>query len=225
MKKTFFRTLKSFGTDERGHIASVEFVLLAVPAILIVLSVVQTVMIAQAVTVLENAAYSAARSALVHRCRPLSPLSGEQSAVSLARGALGTFTCDNDEADARALTAARLALLPISASNGRSMSRQGACDFPDALIDFIVGAGVRAELREAVEHKACYAFEDGNVEVDIRWVGALSGVTVARDVPPIEATVRFRLPVFLPVHGIFSTGERSGDNSHYREISATVALL
>jgi len=233
--------LNRFLRDERGAAASLEFAMLSIPAILIVLAVVQTIMLARAMVVLEHAAYAAARSALVHHCRPVAPFEGEENLFSLGAEVWGNLNCSTDDATAEVqavvLRAAQLAVIPISASNGDARARRPQCDYPEGLVDFVIGAGVRPGLRDAVAEQACYAFEPGNVEVEFRWTSPLDLVLdggLAQTIgdtftvyalPPIEATVRFKMPVFVPVQGIFSDGRRNADGTHYRNIEATVTLL
>jgi hypothetical protein len=216
--------IRTYLRDERGGAPSIEMTLIAIPMIVIVLAVVQVIMLARATVVMEHAAYAAARSALVHACRPITPLAGGENLFSVAAGVWGGLSCDDTHTREQALRAAQLAVIPISASNGDSRARQGDCGHPEAAVDLIIGAGVRQGLREAVEAKACYAFEPENVDVEFAWTSTMIGVSSARGLPPLEATVTFRMPVFLPVRGVFSDGRR-GDGTHYRTISATVNLL
>jgi len=216
-------SLKKFIRDDRGA-SSVEFALLSVPAIIVIIAVVQTVLLARATIVLEHAAYAAARSALVHRCRPISPMTGDENLFSSASEIWGAFNCDETEADARILGAAQLAVIPISTSNGNSRRRQSSCRHPDAAVAFIIGAGVREGLRDAIDEQACYAFEPGNVQVEVDWNTLPSGLSVVSALPTLSATVTYRMPVLIPVRGIFSDGRRE-DGTHYRVIEATVNLL
>lgn len=217
-------TAAAFLRGESGAVTSLEFVLLAIPAIIIVLALVQMAQLARASVILEQAAYAAARSALVHRCRPISPMAGPENLLQAAAAVWGAANCDETESNAQALRAARLAVIPLASSNGKARARQGGCGFPEALVDFMVGAGVREGLREAVAEMACYAFEAENVTVTVDWVTAVPGVSLLSALPPIEATVTFRMPVFVPVRGIFSDGRR-GDGTHYRTLTATARVL
>lgn len=215
--------MRRFVGDRRAMVASVELVMLALPATLLVLAIVQLMMLARATVVIEHAAYAAARSALVHRCRPVVPLQGSENLFSTADAFWGALSCDESEADAQALRAAQLALIPIGASSTRATDR-GNCIYPEAAVEFIMGAGVRPGLRGAVENKICYVFEQDNVAVEVDWSTTLEGVSIVRALPTLEATVVFRMPVFIPVRALFSDGQRD-DGSHYREITATVSLL
>jgi Flp pilus assembly pilin Flp len=216
--------VRTFLADDTGGAPAIEFTLLAIPAIIIVMALVQTAILARATVVMESAAYAAARSALVHKCQPISPFAGGGDLFSSAGSLWGALRCNESDAQDQALRAARLAVIPISSSSRQSRARQGQCPHPDAAVAFIVGSGVRDSLREAVDEMACYAFEDGNVTVQVRWATLVPGLSITSALPPIEATVTFRMPVFMPVRGVFSDGRR-GDGTHYREISATVTLL
>jgi len=205
--------------DDRGG-ASVEFVLIAVPMIIIAFCVVQFMLLAQAMIVIKGAAHAAARSALVHSCPPMSV---ESAAGNLFGAVAGLFNGCADDPE-KWETAARIAVLPISASNGQSEARQNGCDYPEALVAFLMRDAVRDGLDETVRAKACYAFEPDNLNVQVEWQTQLMGVQITEGPPPIRATVQFKVPLLVPTRMIFNSGSR-GDDTFYWIGEATATLL
>jgi Flp pilus assembly pilin Flp len=216
LAESFVRFLK----DDDSGAAALEFTLVAIPLILVAFTVIQFMLMAQAVIVMKQAAYAAARSALVNACQPISISSASGNIFGAAADLLwNSCTPNPNEWE----TAARIALLPISASNDKSRARQGGCAYPEALIT-ILKQGVRSGLTPTLKNKACYAFEPDNVAVGIKWETQIAGVTLTKGPPPITATVQFKLPILAPVRMIFSNGSR-GDGTKYWQGEVKVTLL
>ncbi|MGR3615311.1 MAG: TadE/TadG family type IV pilus assembly protein [Paracoccaceae bacterium] len=217
-----WRGVRSFLGDERGG-ATFEFVLMSLPLIVIGFVVVQFMLLAHASIVIKSAAHAAARSALVNKCIDTSLVEGFNNPVAV----VGAFMNGCDDAPEKWEDAARMALIPISASNEKSEARQNdGCQYPDALVSYLQQDGVRSSLQDALHHKACYAFEDANSQIEVEWVGQLGdfGIQLVEGPPPMRATVSFRVPLLAPTRKIFNSGER-GDNSSYWTGEATVELL
>jgi hypothetical protein len=215
--------IRTFLRDETGSTAPLEFVLLSIPMIILSFCVVQFMLMAQASIVMQHAAYAAARSAIVHKCPPFSLQSANGGLFGVAKAVWGGCT-DTAEKKKQWENAARIALIPISASNGKSEARQSGCAHPEALVKLMHDAAGTQRLDETLKAKACYAFEPDNVRVETEWVGLVPGVTFAKTIPPLKATVKFRLPLLTPTRMIFNSGER-GDNTFYWQGEAEVVLL
>ena len=219
------RRVIRFFHDEQGG-ATFEFVLMSLPMIVIGFVVVQFMLLAHATIVIKSAAHAAARSALVNSCIDTSLIEGFDNPVAV----IGSFMSSCEDQPQKWEDAARMALIPISASNPKSEARQNnGCSYPDALVNYLQQDGVRSSLSQALHHKACYAFEEDNVSVEVDWVGQLddfgiSGIQVTEGPPPMRATVGFRVPLLAPTRKIFNSGERS-DNSTYWTGEATIELL
>jgi Flp pilus assembly protein TadG len=217
-RKSAIKAGTDFFNDESGGLPALEFVLVSIPAILLSMSIVQYMLFANSVIVMRSAAYAAARSALVNHCPPIE-LTG--ALANIATAAMNSCTPNNAEI----LNAARIALIPIASSSPKSKARQGSCSFPDALPAIIVGAMRNSSnMKQAFEHKACYAFEPGNVTVDIKWDDLWGGLTIGKKMPPVTAKVTFKLPLLAPVRAIFFNG-RFSDGVHYYQTSVEVTLL
>ncbi len=217
-KEKAIKATNNFYNDEAGSMPAVEFILVSIPMIMISMCILQYMLFANSVVVMRSAAHAAARSALVHHCPPLE-LTGALG--NLATAAMSKCTPNN----AKILDAARIALIPIAPSSTRSKARQGSCGFPDALTAIIVGAMRNSSnMKQAFEHKACYAFEPGNVKVDIKWDDMWGGMTIGKKLPPVTAKVTFRLPLLAPVRAVFFNGKHS-DGVHYYETSVEVTFL
>ena len=217
LRKSFTEYLME---DENGA-AALEFTLVAIPLILISFCVNQFMLMAHGVIVMKQAAYAAARSALVNACQPISISSASGNLFGAAAGLLWNSCTPKPE---EWKTAARIALIPISASNGKSRARQGGCNYPEALIILMQKDAVRSGLKTTLEEKACYAFEPDNVAVSVEWKTQILGVTLTKGPPPITATVQFKLPILAPVRMIFSNGSR-GDGTKYWQGEVKVTLL
>ena len=211
--------------NRSGAVHALEFLFVSIPVILCMIAIVQFIFIAQTMVALEYAAYSAARSALVHSCRPVPLLAPGQSVFGVLKGVWGTDDCDEpSSATGRWATAARIAIIPVSPSSTKSAARQGECGYPAASVDFLAVGPVGEPLRDALHHKACYAFEANNVQVSLKWELGKGGMALVKTLPPITATVQYRAPVFVPVRGLFATDRRE-DGTYYRLLTAEATVL
>mgnify|MGYP000014701824 CR=1 FL=1 len=211
------RLFRCFRRDETGA-SSLEFTLLAVPLILLTFVIVQFMMLAHAMVVIKGAAHAAARSALVNKCRPPSVAGVAGNPLGAAAGALVSSCSDQAE---KWETAARLALVPISASYDRG----GNCDYPEALVELLQEDAVRTSLAETLEHKACYAFEPENVTVQVEWESQIFGLHLTDTPPPVTATVTFRVPLLAPMRKVFGGSAGTVGGTYYWQGEATVTLL
>jgi TPR repeat protein len=192
--------------------------MLVLPVLLVVFgAVAQTTLLTQSRLHLEQAAYAAARAALVHKCPPFNLISLLKSPVAALRG---TDCTDNPQAWEDAARWALVAAAPTSAfAAGR-----GACPDIRAGREVILGTGMVDGLDAAVTNALCYAYEPGNVEVTVEWEqDFLSLVTDAQRLP-IRATVRFRYSLSTPFRRFVADGQR-GDGTYWRWGSASVVLL
>lgn len=217
LKKAFC----AFYRNERGGLPSLEFALISPIMIIFVFCVIQFMLMAHAQIVMRQAAYAAARSALVNDCPPISFESSMGNLFGAASSLLwNKCTPDKEKWE----TAARIALMPISASDTKSEARQSGCKYPKALTQILSGDPVRKELDPTLHNKACYAFEPDNVRVEIEWQTLINGVQVKAGPPPVKATVKFKFPILAPTRMIFSNGSR-GDGTKYWQGQAEVTLL
>ncbi|MEM8631802.1 MAG: hypothetical protein AAGF74_11230 [Pseudomonadota bacterium] len=200
----------------RGSVA-MEAVL-AFPALLILFSAVSQIMIlAQSRVYVEQAAYAAARSALVHKCPPFDPLAAFKSPVAAVR----QFNCQ--DTPQKWEDAARWALVAAAPSSSFATAR-GQCPVLPASTQITAASPLTGSLQTAVTNRVCYAFEPDNVEVDVAWKpGSLPSLAGAHAVP-IEATVRFKYPLTTPFRRFIHDGKRA-DGTYWRWGQATVVLL
>ena len=114
------KSFTGFILEDEAGAAALEFTLVAIPLILVSFCVIQFMLMAHGVIVMKQAAYAAARSALVYECYP-------PSISNIASNLFSVFNSSAycDENSGKPEDAARIALLPISASNGKSRARQG----------------------------------------------------------------------------------------------------
>lgn len=213
-----WRRIKAFKSSEEGT-SSLEFTLLAVPLLVIVFCVVQFLLLAHAMVVIKGAAHAAARSALVNKCRPFNVTEAAGNVLGAAVGSFMNNCTDDSEAWE---TAARIALLPISASYNQDSS---GCEYPQAVLMLLLEDAVRENLEDTLENKACYAFTPENVSVEVNWETQAFGVQVTEGPPPITAKVRFRVPLLSPTRKIFNSGQGSQAGRYYWEGEASVTLL
>jgi hypothetical protein len=217
------RRIAALLRSEDGALPTIELIVLAFPLLILTLALIQQARVAQAVVATEHAAYAAARSALVHSCRPIPALGGETSVIGAVKSFWGSGGCAEPRTTDGSTpwdVAARMALIPISPSREGA----GACAYPDAAIDMAERGPVGASLADALHHKACYAFAPANVRVELEFLSAFGPISGVKTMPPIRATVTYRMPVYGPVRGLFADGTR-GDASHYRVVRARVDLL
>jgi hypothetical protein len=214
------KSFTDFILEDEAGAAALEFTLVAIPLILVSFCVIQFMLMAHGVIVMKQAAYAAARSALVYECYP-------PSITNIASNLFSAFNSKGycDENSGKPEDAARIALLPISASNGKSRARQnGTCAYPEALIKIMNKSAVRSGLKETLEEKACYAFEPKNVAVKVEWETQIGGFVITKGPPPVTATVQFKLPIMAPVRMIFSNGSRD-DGTKFWAGEVKVTLL
>jgi len=193
--------------------------MLALPALLAIFSALaQTMLMAQNRVYLEQAAYAAARSALVHKCPPFDYADLLQSPIPAINAALRPRCQDRPR---KWEDAARWALVSAAPSSAFAQGR-GACPTLPAAREIVTASALGDGLTEAFMNRVCYAFEPGNVAVEVAWrsdIRTAFGVTT----PPIEATVTYRYPLTTPFRRFLDDGRRA-DGSYWREGSATVVL-
>lgn len=155
----------------------------------------------------EHAAYAAARSALAHKCPP--PASG-----SLLTGRAPEVPCR--ETPERWIDAARWSLASASPSSDYAAAR-GLCPDLSSAEFAALAAGLPERLRKAYRNRLCYAFEPGNVEVEVEWRDAVG------EPWPVEALVRFKTPLVAPI-GLFLADGRRADGTRWAWSEARVVV-
>jgi hypothetical protein len=191
---------------------------LLIPVLLVLAGAVsQTMLLAQSRLYVEQAAYAAARSALVHKCPPPEVYAMYGSARAVAAGA----ACRDEPGKWE--DAARWALVAAAPSSGFARSR-GACPEIAAAGELVGGTDLSAGLRDAAANRICYAYEPENVVVEVDWVRAEASPLLATQTRGIRATVRFRYPLTTPFRR-FLYDEKRGDGTYWRWGEATVVLL
>jgi hypothetical protein len=201
----------------RRGMVSIE-ALLAVPVLLVVFgAVAQTTVLTQSRLHLEQAAYAAARAALVHKCPPFNLVSMLQSPVAALRG--GDCTDDPQRWE----DAARWALVAAAPTSAFAQSR-GSCPEIRAGAELILGTGEVDGLDAAVRNALCYAYEPGNVEVTVTWDQSFLALVTGAERLPVRATVRFRYSLSTPFRRFVYDGRRA-DGSYWRWGEATVVLM
>ena len=207
---------KRASVRRRGAI-SLEAALM-LPVLLILFgAVAQTMLLAQSRLYVEQAAYAAARSALVHKCPSFNLLAALKSPVA----ALGDFSCTDQPQKWE--DAARWALVAAAPTSAFATSR-GSCPKIVAGEQLVMGSGKVNGLDEAVANSICYAFEPGNLEVEVAWDQSLIGIVTGKTAVPIKATVRFKYSLSTPFRRFLYDGKRS-DGTYWRWGEATVTLL
>lgn len=191
---------------------------LALPVLLILFgAVAQFLVLSQARLYVEQAAYAAARSALVHKC----PAFNLQSAFKSPIAAVVGVQCQDHPQKWE--DAARWALVAASSPSEFATSR-GVCAQITAGKQLIAGTGKLNSLSAPVANSLCYAYEPGNVDVTVEWVQSgiapLSGSTTI----PMRATVRFKYPLSSPFRRFIYDGQRA-DGTYWKWGEATVVLL
>jgi hypothetical protein len=214
---------RSFFRCRRGSVA-IEAAM-AIPAMLIVFGAISQVMItAQARVHLEQAAYAAARSALVYKCPDFNLVDLVRSSVSVRRPTecmLNRAALDA-EAQRRAEDAARWALIAAAPTSGSASAR--GCDQVDAAVELLTGRDQIMGRNQVVENAICYVFEPGNVTVTLDWDRSFLAQLSGRTDIPVTATVTFNFPLSTPFRRFIHDGKR-GDGTYYKTGSATVTLL
>lgn len=198
---------------------------MALPIMLVLFGAVAQVLItAQSRVHLEQAAYAAARAALVHKCPPFDLL--ERLATSPA--GLLPGECDTRRAELdrialqKATDAARWALVAAAPTSGSAAGR--GCDTVPAAEDILIGGDRILGRSQAAINALCYVFEPGNVTVDIEWVRPAGFGFATSNEHPIRATVEFRFPLSTPFRRFVYDGKR-GDGTYWKSGSASVLLL
>lgn len=214
--------MKGFLTRRRRGSIGLEAVL-ALPAVLLMGGIVaQTMLLAQTRTYVENAAFAAARSALVHLCRD----PGIMDFITSPYGAVQDYRCDDD--DEPWIDAARWSLVTAAPSSGFAAAR-GTCPQLTSGMQLLNGAPMDSALTEAARNRICYVFQGDNVEVEVDWaddsdwVGRFGNV-VNPEARPIRATVRFKAALTTPIQRLLSDDVHS-DGTPWRMIEATVVIL
>jgi hypothetical protein len=118
--------------------------------------------------------------------------------------------------------AARWAIISAAPSSAFATSR-GSCPNLPAAGDVVDSGSLTPALREAFLNRVCYAYEPGNLTVDVEWETDLF-TTFGVTTPPIRATVTYRYPLTTPFRRFLEDGQR-GDGTYWREGTATVVLL
>ena len=192
--------------------------MLVLPVLLVVFgAVAQTTVLTQSRLHLEEAAYAAARAALVHKCPPFNLVAMLRSPVAALRG---TDCTDNPQAWEDAARWALVAAAPTSAfAAGR-----GACPDIRAGREVIMGTGQVDGLDAAVTNALCYAYEPGNVEVTVEWQQDFLALVSGAERLPVRATVRFRHSLSTPFRRFVADGRRA-DGTYWRWGTASVVLL
>lgn len=198
---------------------------MALPVMLVLFGAVSQVMItAQSRVHLEQAAYAAARSALVYKCPDFNLVAMLKSGVSALRPTECTMnrTQLNRIAQQRAEDAARWALIAAAPTTGSAYAR--GCPQIKAAEEILTGRDMIMGKDQAVKNAICYVFEPGNVTVDLEWDTSLLSQISGRTDVPITATVTFKFPLSTPFRRFIKDAER-GDGTYYKTSSATVTLL
>lgn len=197
---------------------------MALPVMLVLFGGVSQVLISgQSRVHLEQAAYAAARSALVYKCPPMqtmlavwSPQTVVQTECFRNRQRLDAI------AQQRAEDAARWALIAASPTTGAAAAR--GCTIPESGLELMTTGNRIGGRDTAVRNALCYAFEPGNVTVDLEWQTQFVDRRAGSTRVPIRATVTFRYPLSTPFRRFVGTGER-GDGTYWRTGQASVTLL
>lgn len=190
---------------------------MALPVVLATFGAVAQVMLtAQARVQVEQAAYAAARSALVHKCPPVDYLKALTSPIATVR------SLDCTDQPQKWEDAARWAL--VAAGSPNSFAQGRGCPTITAGYELLQGSGQLDGYDAAAQAAMCYAYEPDNLQVTAAWdvnlIDALLGSTRA----PIVVTVTFKYPLSTPFRRFIDSGKR-GDGTYYREESVTVKLL
>jgi hypothetical protein len=201
----------------RSGSLSLEAALL-LPVLLLVFGVTaQYFIFAHSRVYVQQAAYAAARSAIVHKCMPPNLLRMLDNPAS----AIGAASCTDNRKKWE--DAARWHLVPASPAAVNAQAR-GQCPNLPAAESLMAGSQMSAELSAAFRARLCYAFEPENVQVTVLWEPGLASAASRNGRPAMRATVRFRYPITAPIGLFLSHGERA-DGTLWRWGEATVLLL
>ena len=202
-------------------------VIMALPVMLVLFGAVAQILItSQSRVHLEQAAYAAARSALVYKCPPRMQLFKVWSVHAFQTECASDSSNLDAIAQRKAEDAARWALIAAASTTGAANGR--GCTVPEAAVEVLTRGDRIAGRTAAARNAICYVFEPGNVTVDLEWQRP-SGLSFSiPDRVPIRATVTFKYPLstpfrrFLIQDGI--AGKRA-DGTYWREGTASVTLL
>lgn len=220
-------SLPSFLKRRRRGSVGLEAVM-AFPAMLVLFGAVSQVMItSQSRVHLEQAAYAAARSALVYKCPDFNLIAELKSLGAVLTRSECSKNRDslNALAQRKAEDAARWALVAAAPTTGAAAAR--GCDQVPAANEILTGSDRIMGRDQAVANAICYVFEPGNITVEINWDSTMwTRLTGQTDVP-ITATVTFKYPLSTPFRRFILNdggGERP-DGTYYRTGTATVTLI
>lgn len=195
---------------------------MAFPVVLVLFGAVSQVLItSQSRVHLEQAAYAAARSALVYKCPPQTlSLNTVRTECFQNRARLDQI------AQRKAEDAARWALVAAASTTGAAQGR--GCTVPQAAVEVMTGGNRISGRDGALRNALCYVHEPLNVRVELEWM-TTAGLPISLTARvPIKATVHFRYPLSSPFRrfliGDGISGKR-GDGTYWRQGSATVVLL
>lgn len=209
------RVAQALSRRRRGMV-SIE-AMLALPVLLVVFgAVAQTTILTQSRIHMEQAAYAAARAALVYKCPPFNLIEAFRSPVAALRAG------DCQDQPQRWEDAARWALVAAAPTTGYAEGR--GCPDIRAGRELIMGTGAVDGLDAAVRNALCYAYEPGNVEVTVEWQQSFLQRVRGADRLPIKATVRFRYSLSTPFRRFVADGRRA-DGTYWRWGEASVVLL
>ncbi|WP_181708503.1 TadE family protein [Chthonobacter rhizosphaerae] len=204
--------------DEAGSVTVLDLVLVTPIFVLFMLWVFQFAILAKNHLFTHYAAYQAARSARVYVC-PAFPISvGE-----FLDRQFNIQACDDYAAQAKAETAARLALIP--AAPYRDVRCYSGCRYPEAAIRAMAEATGLTNRMRPLSRQARYMFDRANVKVAVRRA-QMARFAALRRTPhvPVIATVETRF-LLLELGGwLFADGRRK-DGNYYTISRAEVQLL
>lgn len=211
------RLLKYRFSKVRRGTLEIEVALIFPLVLLIFGALTQFYLLSQNRIYAEQAAYAAARSAMVHKCPPANIL----TTLTTGQISLASLTCKDDPQ--RWEDAARWALVAAASSSDDAPKRL-QCPDMSAAAAMMGATDLRSELSRAVTNRLCYAYEPENVVVTAEWAPELAKGGPGRDgTVPIRATVRFKYPLTTPIGRFLADGKRS-DGTRWRWGEATVTL-
>ena len=205
------------GNTTSGMAVAMDLVLVTPIFMFFMLVILQWAFLMKDMLLVQQAAYSAARSAKVHLCPGLGSGAG-----LLKMRVLGSLPCTDDRQKAE--DAARYVLL-AAAPMSLSLRCEGACSPPSQAIQALArGTGTDRNM-PAWQAEARYAFDPANVSVEVELL-PLAQARAGEDNPgeqSARAKVSFR-HVLLPwMEALFGDGRRS-DGTAYAILVAEVQL-
>lgn len=214
-----------FGKYRRGSV-TIE-AMMVLPVMMVLFGAVSQVLItSQSRVHLEQAAYAAARSALVYKCPPVRQLYATWGIRTIQTECFRNRSSLDATAQRKAEDAARWALIAAAPTNSAAGAMN--CALPEAGRQLLTGGDRIAGRDAAVRNAMCYVFAPGNVTVELEWQPT-GGISLAsQDRLPIRATVTFRYPLSTPFRRFLiqnGTAGQRADGTYWREGSASVTLL